>query len=472
VSLPPQGSSRLELLDHLLSLVGVRGIGFAGRLLMLDSPSAVEPSVLEHAVRGGVVVALRPMPGFCAALGVVVQPRPHGGAGVFAHVPVRGVARKLKTWGDDMRFAGPGEAVVTDNEGACAWRHVGRGRGGFLLVGTDLAGDLLRLRQGDPCMAAGRQQDPMWDVAGERPVYLFERQLDGLSREDQRQADFWAVLAADCIASCAGVALEPVLPEAAPGAVVITGDDDQAYLEKYEQQQALLRGAPITYFLHPLTRHSSATLRTLCQRAPVDLGIHPDAIDAPSDYPRLLHEQCKWFRQLTGTQPMSLRNHGFLNDGYWGHLRPWLHEGVRISSNLPGLDGRALNGSLLPARVWMDGVLTPHWSIVTAIGDGIRYVDGGRPDAQAANCVYDLADAIRRSRIPGVLVLNLHPQNVEDTRLMHQAALEVVRSGFLAWNMRDCVDWFENGKVSRRQGGFLANAWRGARRLWTAQGQA
>jgi hypothetical protein len=41
-----------------------------------------------------------------------------------------------------------------------------------------------------------------------------------------------------------------------------------------------------------------------------------------------------------------------------------------------------------------------------------------------------------------VIVLNLHPQNVSETRSMHRAALELIDSGFLAWSMRDCLDWF------------------------------
>jgi hypothetical protein len=27
---------------------------------------------------------------------------------------------------------------------------------------------------------------------------------------------------------------------------------------------------------------------------------------------------------------------------------------------------------------------------------------------------------------------------------MHQAVRDVARSGFLAWSMRDCLDWFES----------------------------
>jgi hypothetical protein len=137
-----------------------------------------------------------------------------------------------------------------------------------------------------------------------------------------------------------------------------------------------------------------------------------------------------------------VRNHGFLNRGYWGHLLAWLSKGVRLSSNLPGVDGRVLNGSLLPARVAWNGQLTSHWSILTAIGDGVVFALGMSPE-QSAKCVLDLAANIRDSGVPGVLVLNLHPQNIAETLAMHRAAREVVDGGFLAWTIADCLDWFE-----------------------------
>ena len=41
------------------------------------------------------------------------------------------------------------------------------------------------------------------------------------------------------------------------------------------------------------------------------------------------------------------------------------------------------------------------------------------------------------------MVLNLHPQNVKETQAMHLAAKEIVRGGFIAWNLRQCLEWFE-----------------------------
>jgi hypothetical protein len=281
----------------------------------------------------------------------------------------------------------------------------------------------------------------MWGIAGERPTYLFESQLSG---EDGtiRHADWWAMALAETVADKLRKPLTDILPGGAPGAIIVTGDDDQAYLEKYDEQLTLLGDTPITYLLHPLTRHTQKTLRAMQRRNPgVDFGIHPDALEAPERYGELFDEQVAWYRKFTGTRPLSLRNHGFLNDGYWGHLPAWLKQGVRISSNLPGFDGRVLNGSLLPARMAWDGTLTPHWSVLTVIGDGVRFASG-MSDEDAAERVRNVADGIRQSGIPGVMVLNLHPQNVSETRAMHYAAREIIRSGFVAWNLRQCWEWF------------------------------
>jgi hypothetical protein len=243
------------------------------------------------------------------------------------------------------------------------------------------------------------------------------------------------------ISSHMDVPLESILPGHALGAVVLTGDDDQAYLEKYAEQLTLIGDTPITYFLHPLTRHDRRSLVRMKKQHKVNFGIHPDALDAPQRYPELLREQIRWYRHIVGDAPTELRNHGFLSDGYWGHLEHWMNYGIRTSANLPGVDGRVINGSLLPARMYWNGVLTPHWSVLTPLGDGMRFALG-MSDQTAAQRIVEFADRIRSDHLPGVIVINLHPQNVAETRAMHGAILEIVRAGFLAWSLRDCIEWF------------------------------
>jgi hypothetical protein len=233
-----------------------------------------------------------------------------------------------------------------------------------------------------------------------------------------------------------------LFPGDAPGVIVVTGDDDQAQLTTYEAQLEALGETPITYFLHPQTKHDASSMARIFAARQVDLGLHPDALAEPSRYADLVAAQAAWFEKLTGSRAASVRNHGFLNDGYWGHVRSWLAEGIRISSNLPGFDGRMLNGSLLPARVILDGHLTAHWSILTAIGDGVVFIN--KLDGPAAGDVVSaLGRAVLASGVPGIIVLNLHPENIESTREMHAAARELLRDGFLAWTMQDVLDWAE-----------------------------
>lgn len=310
-------------------------------------------------------------------------------------------------------------------------------------IGTDLIADQIRLRQGDPEAAMNRPGEIYWGIAGERPNYLYHTKLYNRKATDRPADDLMMRLVGD-ISKQAGLNLSSVLPNGALGAVVITGDDDQAELSKYDEQLAILGDLPITYFLHPKTKHSHNTLHSMRKKnRRVDFGIHPDALDEPDRYSEIFDEQVAWFKKLTGYSPLSVRNHGFLNDGYWGHLDSWLKHRVAISSNLPGFDGNIMNGSLLPARMFWKGQLTNHWSILTAIGDGIRFA-GGLSDEQSADCVRALADRMRADVTPGVMVLNLHPQNISETKKMHFAVRELVNSGFIAWNMKECLNWFEN----------------------------
>lgn len=430
------GPTAREVVEHHLRLLG----------LPRDAPALVaEPghaleSILQHAEAGVAVAALEPSPGLCEGLGVTSEDGQS--TPTELHYDARVPWARLRTLHPHRVYRGArGEPVVIGPRGVAAWLWLPVGPGGVLLVGTDLAGDLVRYRQGDPARAERRDAGPLWGISGERPIYLYEEQIEA-DRPHERYADAWARALAHVLAARAGVALQPVLPGGAPGAIVVTGDDDQASLETYDAQLKLLGDLPVTYFLHPMTKHSPASLRRLEARPRTELALHPDALDAPESYGELLADQVRWFERLTGRRPRTLRNHGYLNDGYWGHLGSWLREGLEANANLPGVDGRVLNGSLLPARMAADGTLTSHWSILTAIGDGVVFGLGMDEEA-SARCVHEAAERIRASGLPGVLVLNLHPENVERTASMHRAAREVADAGFLAWTIGECIDWFQ-----------------------------
>lgn len=461
-----------EVIHHHLRIMG---LGRCSHLVILSKPDDSDVArVLNSTSTGGVCVALQPNPSFAMAFDVAMIERKERPPECFTFkAQPKAIGHKqLRT----LHVANAyhhvaGIHVVLDSYERAIWLWLPLGAGGILFIGSELPNDLIRYRQGDQLRAGERPTETLWGIPGERPNYLFDEQLAGQHPAD-RHADCWAMALASYLAERLAKPLNHILPNGAAGAVVITGDDDQAYLEKYDEQLMLLGDTPITYLLHPLTRHTQKSMRAMRKRNPgVDFGIHPDAIDAPERYGELFDEQVAWYRKLTGGQPTSLRNHGFLNDGYWGHLEAWLKHGVCISSNLPGFDGRVLNGSLLPARMAWHGTLTPHWSVLTVIGDGVRFASG-MSDEDAAERVRSVADRIRQSGIPGVMVLNLHPQNVTETRAMHHAAMEIIRSGFVAWNLRQCWEWFAKMDQScatglepeRERTGFLSNLWRRTKR--------
>lgn len=443
-TMPPLDRSVEALLLHHLRLHGMREIV----PLVLNKP-AIEDVVQARGAcaTGRPVIVAEPGDAFCEAFAIRRTISAGSGPDVlslaFDQDKPWHLLRTLHTVQGFQHERGV-PVVTHPGDGSAAWLWLAEGSSGILWLGTSLAADLVRYRQGDPVQAEQCNEREMWGFAGERPLYLYEPQLAGES-PDERHADWWGCALAGTLERHAGLTPGPILPGGAPGAVILTGDDDQAALENYAAQLNALGDVPITYFLHPKTKLDRASMEQLFTGRRVDLGLHPDALEEPERYAELFREQSAWYASLCGNSPFSVRNHGFLNDGYWGHLPPWREAGVRLSSNLPGLNGRVLNGSLLPARmVWKDA-LTDHWSLLTAIGDGVVFALGLTGD-QAADVVRDLADRIRVSGVPGIIVLNLHPDNIGATLEMHHAVRALCASGFLAWTVRDCVEWFDAGE--------------------------
>jgi hypothetical protein len=457
---------RAETVAHHLRLFGYPAAGvLVGRdPLVIDRPLLGDVDAVRRALALGIsVVAVLPDQEFAEAFNVSLAGRLDEVPCLFRSAPSSPEkSRRLRTLFASRIYTGSATIpVVEDAQSQRIWLYQPVGPVGIFFIGTDLPADLVRYRQGDPLASLHRPTEPMWGIPGERPNYLFEGQLAG-ERQEERHADWWCETLAVALKEIAKQPRLPILPGGAPGAVVITGDDDQATISSYEQQSVMLGSLPITYFLHPLTKHNRQTMDRISAGRRVEYELHPDALEKPECYADLLSEQSAWFRRLTGFRPRAVRNHGFLNDGYWGHAASWLRHGILASSNLPGVDGRVINGSLLPARLSLDSGLTAHWSILTAIGDGAVFLNDW-DDRQSADCVHRMAQLIRASGIPGVIVLNLHPQNVERTGGMHQAARDIVADGFLAWTFSECIAWFSfrdenrswNDPMTRAQENFV-----------------
>jgi hypothetical protein len=155
-----------------------------------------------------------------------------------------------------------------------------------------------------------------------------------------------------------------------------------------------------------------------------------------------------------GREARLVRNHGFLNDGYWGHAASWNEIGVEGSSNLPGVDGRVINGSLLPGRLALEEKLTCHWSILTAFGDGAFFVYNWS-DLQACDAVMSFGRDIVESGVPGIIVFNLHPANHAVAAPMHAAIHRLVKElGFAAMTFGAALDWFMARDLGRQHSAF------------------
>jgi hypothetical protein len=338
-----------------------------------------------------------------------------------------------------LSFSGEGlEPVWVNGEGRpiVAW-HGAHGER-RLLVGLDVENEIVRYRQGDPQRAHAPGSKARFGFHTERANYLFDDHIiPGLATHPW--ADYLGFLVAEGWSRLNGLPLVEALPNGARGALILTGDDDQAWLETYAEQRRVVGGLAFTYLLHPLTRHTAETLASLSPT--VEFGLHPDALDRPDDYEALCREQALRVGQLCGRKVRVVRNHSYLSRGYLGHLRAWEDNGLELDVNYSAVDGTAMNGSFLPMRVRrVDGTWSEHFSLLTAFGDGMIFALG-LSDREAARRVRRLARQIESS-VPGVLVLNLHPQNIARTRRLHEAAVALGRRpGWVTLGLETYLEW-------------------------------
>lgn len=439
-------SAQSRFLTEHMRIFGLERSAIANRVVVMTEDDLSQTQLPVASGPSEILVLERPGEALAASLGLRRSLRP-GTEGICrqpgSDVPI------LRTLGNPLVYEGTDwQPVLHTADGSATW--VVGNHAGFrvIIIGTTLVSDLTIYRQGDASLANRGGSGNLWGQSNERPNHLYERTAppSGLL---ERQADHWAELLTVTVANAAGVLRQPILPGGAPGALVITGDDDQAEVERYAMQIAALHDLPVTYFLHPKTRLTRRNMKELFRsHGRIDLGIHPDALDAPGDYDSLFDEQCRWFRGLVGSPPRSVRNHGYLNDGYWGHLGAWLAHDVTVSSNLPGVDGRVVSQSLIPMRVIKDGILTPHWSILTLFGDGMVSALG-MSDEESAVRFLGVCEEIAASGLPGVVVVNVHPQNFPENVALHRALRAAVDNGFVAWTISEMHEWFKTGTFNR-----------------------
>jgi hypothetical protein len=316
------------------------------------------------------------------------------------------------------------------------WWEVGGCRN--LVIGLNLVQELVRYTQGDPQKVLTAKDKTLWGHGHERSAYPFEDNIvPGYAMVPW--ADRLGFMLARLIAEATGLPLIEPLPNGAKGAVLLTGDDDQAYLEKYEEQLGILDGFPITYIMLPHTKHSAKTLAAM--PASVEFGTHVDALADPSNYAAICKVQTEAVRRLTGKPARTVRNHGHLNQGYWGHLPAWEECDLTLDLNIRGLDGTCPTGSYLPFRTMrQNGSWSSHKSLFSTFSDSMLYLQKWSQRKQI-KCVTGLANQIADSD-PGVIVINLHPQNVSDFHHVHRAVVAIGRrENWIALGAESYVDW-------------------------------
>lgn len=299
---------------------------------------------------------------------------------------------------------------------------------------------IIKFKQGDASKVAENIDKTKHGFDFERPFYLYEGLVDK-NNPTKPNADILGFELANNMSKASEIPLIEVLPFGVKGLVILTGDDDQAYLEKYDEQLKVIKKFPITYFLHPLTKHTKETISAIGDN--VDFGIHPDSLEEPKKYDILTKEQLQSMENLVGYKMNSVRNHGFLSDGYQGHLKTWEKLGLEIDVNIPGVDGTALNGSYLPMKVKKeDENWSEHYSLLTAFGDGMLFAQN-LTESECIKKINNLAIQIENT-FPGVLVFNFHPQNISSTTKMHKAVLKIAkRKNWMALTVNQYLEWLK-----------------------------
>ena len=340
-----------------------------------------------------------------------------------------------------VSFSGAGLApiwITSDGAAVVAWWTYGGRR--HLLVGLDIVQEMVRYTQGDPSKVDTVKDKSLWGFGHERPLYLYEDNVVA-GEETVPWADRLGFLLVDRLSTAANLPRLSPLPGGAAGAILLTGDDDQAELTKYAVQQQLLAGFPITYLMLPHTRHTPETLATLSSS--VEFGVHIDALDRPEDYDAICDEQTEAVRQLVGRPARTIRNHGHLNRGYWTHLAAWERNGLTLDFQIRGVDGTCPTGSYLPFRTRRpDGSWSAHWSLFSTFSDGMFFVQKWSEEQQIA-CISALAKRIAAS-FPGIIVANFHPQNVESIPNVHRAVMRLGRQpGWIALGGESYAAWLQ-----------------------------
>lgn len=311
-----------------------------------------------------------------------------------------------------------------------------------LVVGLDFVEELVRYTQGNPARVSFSGNRNLWGAGHEQASYLYDGHIVP-KHEMEPWADNLGFLLAESIAAEANIPLISPLPGGVQGGIILTGDDDQAWLEKYDEQLSILGDFPITYCMLPWTNHTPETLKHLPET--VEFGVHVDALERPEEYAELCIQQTTEVRQLLGDRSVHvIRNHGHLNHDYWGHLSAWEAADLSFGLNIRGLDGTCTTGSYLPFRVRrLDGSWSAHTSLFSTFSDSMLFQQKW-PEKKQIKIIKTLANSIESGR-PGIIVFNFHPQNVSQFTQVLSAVMSIGnRQNWRAFGAESFRRWLES----------------------------
>ncbi|MEQ8746006.1 hypothetical protein [Pyruvatibacter sp.] len=348
------------------------------------------------------------------------------------------------------------DPVIVTQSGDIVVGWLLRGNQRRLICGFDPVSQFARYTHGDPARAGFSGQKNLWSAAGhEQPAYLYANHVVS-GHEAAPWVDMLGSWLTETLSRMANIpALHP-LPGGAKGAVLLTGDDDQAELAKYRHQQKVLNGFPISYFMMDSTNHTPETIQELSPNT--EFGLHVDSLERPGDYDKACAEQFTAVKVLLGDRDVrSIRNHGHLNRGYWGHISAWDENGLKFDLNIRGLDGTCPTGSFLPFSVAPDGTgWAERFSLFSTFSDSMKFYQE-LSERQQIRLIRRFVRQIEKVG-PGVLVFNFHPQNVADGEAVHRAIVAIgARKGWRPLGVTSYLRWLEGYWAARLifdEGGF------------------
>jgi len=313
--------------------------------------------------------------------------------------------------GAGLVFSGNGTRpllINTRGEYEAVAQHFSKGT--IYWVGSNVADEIIRFRQGDPSLPRPDIEYQLHKIC-ERPQYRFECILER-ERAHLPEADLWGWWFAQCVWKLAG---RPPrfwpLPAAERSVVLFTGDEDECDPELVERQVALFgeQNIPFTLFATMRSQLDEAAIKRFSAER-VKYELHPVVDSDPDNYEPIFAQQMQWFEKRFGTSARAVRNHMHLHKGYIDYSEVWERYGIVMDFNYPGSDGTVLNGSLLPMQYRsVDGRWLTTYAQITLFADSLF----AKLTASEARARVKKTFAIMNDGLPGAVVFNFHPFNIE-----------------------------------------------------------